>query len=397
MVARTDRSRFADWWWTIDRTLLACLVALLVLGLILSFAASPPVAERIRAESFYFVKRHALYFLPSLAILVAGSFMNMREVRRVAMVALLLGIGMLAATLFIGQEVKGAKRWISFAGMSIQPSEFVKPAFVIVVAWLFAERQRRPEIPGALFALLLLVGVLGLLLAQPDFGQTVLTAIAWVSIFYVAGTSMVWVTGLGIIGLGGVLAAYTMLPHVASRIDRFLDKYIGGGGPMLAADNYQSERALESFQNGGWFGRGPGEGTIKWTLPDSHTDFIFAVLGEEFGLILCIVFVSLITFIVVRGLRHALREDDPFVRLAITGLITLFGVQAAINMAVNLHLIPAKGMTLPFVSYGGSSMLAVAFGMSALLALTRKRPQSTTFAPSMHSASPRAHSAGAAA
>ncbi|MEJ1161560.1 putative lipid II flippase FtsW [Prosthecomicrobium sp. N25] len=380
MVARTDRSSFAAWWWTIDRVLLAGFLALMVTGLVLSFAASPPVAERINVDSFHFVKRHAAFFVPALLILVAGSFMSPRTVRRVALVSLLIGIALLGATLLFGQEVKGSRRWISLAGLSIQPSEFVKPAFVIVIAWLFAERQRRPEIPGNLFAIMLLGVVMGLLVAQPDFGQTVLTVTAWGAMFFVAGVSLFWVILLGVAGVGGILAAYVMLPHVAARIDKFLPKFDGTEALKPGSENYQAERAIDSFTNGGWLGRGPGEGTVKWILPDSHTDFIPAVLGEEFGIIACLVLVTVFAAIILRGLRHALQSEDLFIRLALTGLVTLFGIQSAINLAVNLHLVPSKGMTLPFISYGGSSLLAIAFEASCILALTRRRPQTTRIA-----------------
>lgn len=387
MVARTDRSSFAEWWWTIDRSLLAAFLTLLVAGLVLSFAASPPVAERIlrtaaggEVDTFHFVKRHAFFFVPAVIIVFAASFMSPKLVRRLALVGLVAGIAMLLATLFIGQEIKGGRRWLALGGLSIQPSEFVKPVFIIVVAWLFAERQRRPEIPGNLFAMLLLAIVAGLLIAQPDFGQTMLLVIAWGAIFFVAGVPMLWVLSLGAIGVGGIAIAYVTLGHVTSRIDKFLVKIMGTEG-QTNLDTYQADRALESFTSGGWLGRGPGEGTVKWTLPDSHTDFIFAVVGEEFGLVACIVIVGIIGFIVLRGLQHALQAEDPFIRLAVTGLVTLFGTQSAINLAVNLHLVPSKGMTLPFISYGGSSLLAVALGVGCLLALTRRRPQTTRIAP----------------
>lgn len=388
MVARTDRSSFAAWWWTVDRSMLAGFLALLVTGLVMSFAASPPVAERIGVDPFHFVKRHAFFFLPAVLILFAGSFMSPKTVRRVCLVVLFAGIAMLAATLVIGQEVKGARRWITVAGMSIQPSEIVKPAFVIVVAWLFAERQRRPEIPGNLFAILLLAVVVGLLVSQPDFGQTILTVLTWGAMFFVAGVPILWVLVLGGVGVGGIYLAYTMLPHVAARVNKFLAKLNGVEGQGGQAINFQPDRALDSFTNGGWLGRGPGEGTVKWILPDSHTDFIAAVMGEEFGIIACILLVSVIAYLVLRGLRHAMGTDDPFIRLAVTGLVTLFGVQSAINLAVNLHLVPSKGMTLPFISYGGSSLLAVAFGMSCLLALTRRRAQTTRIARSIHDERP---------
>lgn len=383
---RTDRSTFASWWWTIDRTLIAAAVVLLVGGLVLSFAASPAVAERIGAsDGFYFIKRHAVFFALALPVMFAVSFLSPRDVRRASLVVFAGSVVLLVAVLFFGQEVKGARRWINLFGFSVQPSEFVKPAFIVLTAWLFATRERRPEMPATLFAFLLLATVLGLLVAQPDIGQTILASAAWGAVFFVAGMSMWWIVGLGGVGVGGVWAAYTFVPHVHARINRFFDKQAGAGagkkGGLMTADGYQAQQAHDSFLNGGWFGKGPGEGTVKRLLPDSHTDYVFAVIGEEFGLIMCGLVVAVFAWIVFRGLSHAAREEDSFVRYAIVGLVVLIGVQSGINIAVNLQLMPAKGMTLPFISYGGSSLLAIAFEMGALLALTRRRPQATRFAP----------------
>ena len=383
MIDRMDRSSFAQWWWTVDRALLAAFLTLIVLGLVLSFAASPAVAERIGADTFYFIKRHALFVAPAAAVLIGCSFMGPREVRRAAVVMLAVGILMLIATLFIGQEVKGSRRWITIAGLSIQPSELVKPAFIIVASWLFAERMKRPEVPGNLLAMLLLVVVVALLLAEPDVGQTILTVVSWGAIFFVAGLQVVWIIGLGAAGAGAVYLAYTIFPHVHSRVDRFLAKPVEGPA-KFASDNFQVQTAIDSFTNGSWLGRGPGEGTVKKILPDSHTDFVMAVMGEEFGILACILLVTLFAFVVGRALWFALKEEDPFIRLSVVGLATEFGVQAGINMAVNLHLMPAKGMTLPFISYGGSSMLSLAFGMGCLLALTRRRPQATRMVSAVH-------------
>ena len=383
MVDRMDRSSFAQWWWSVDRALLASFLTLIVIGLVLSFAASPAVAERIGADTFYFIKHHAVFVLPAAMILMSVSFFAPRDIRRMALVVLAVGMVMLLATLFIGQEVKGSRRWINLAGMSIQPSEVVKPAFIIVAAWLFSERLRRPEIPGNLMAILLLFMVVGLLLAQPDVGQTILTVVSWGAIFFVAGLQIFWILGLGLTGVGAVYMAYVTFPHVHARVDRFLAKP-DVGPSKFASDNFQVQTALDSFTNGGWLGRGPGEGTVKKILPDSHTDFVMAVVGEEYGILVCILLVSLFAFIVGRALWFAFREDDPFIRLAVVGLATQFGIQSAINMAVNLHLMPAKGMTLPFISYGGSSMISLAFGMGCLLALTRRRPQATRMVPSIH-------------
>ena len=292
---------------------------------------------------------------------------------------------MMGMALLFGAEVKGATRWISLAGISIQPSEFVKPAFIIVTAWLFASREKKPDMPATIFAVGLFVLVDGLLIAQPDIGQTLLTSAAWGAVFFVAGMSMWWILGFGGVGVVGVWAAYTFVPHVHARINRFLDKANGAGGKkLMTTDGYQAQQAHDSFLNGGWFGKGPGEGTVKRMLPDAHTDYVFAVVGEEFGLIACAVIVGIFAWIVFRGLGHAAREEDGFIRYAVIGLVVLIGVQSGINMAVNLQLMPAKGMTLPFISYGGSSLMAVAFEMGALIALTRRRPQTTRFAPPVH-------------
>lgn len=385
---RTDRTPFAQWLWTIDPFLLGAMIMLMIAGLVLSFAGSPPVAERIHAgmttlpdgtrvaDSYFFVKRHAMFFLASLPILVVASFMTPRHVRRVMMALFAVGLVMLVAVLFFGQEAKGARRWIFVAGMSLQPSEFVKPAFIIVASWLFAEQARNPRIPGNILSFLLLCVVVTLLVLEPDFGQTILTVAAWSAVFFVAGMPILWILGLGGLGVTGIWGAYLTFPHFASRINRFVDKLNGDEGSKAggANVNFQVDMAEHSFLSGGWFGRGPGEGVMKKMLPDSHTDFIFAVLGEEFGVIMCIALVSIIAFVVLRGLWHAGRNDDPFTRFSITGLVALFGTQSAINMAVNLHLAPAKGMTLPFISYGGTSLMSLAFAMGCLLALCRKKP-----------------------
>lgn len=373
MVSRAERGRFADWWFTIDKLLLAAFLTLIFGGIVLSLAASPAVAERIGiADSYYFVKRQAVFALPAIVVLIAVSFMDPRQVRRFALAAFVVCVGMLIATLFVGPEVKGARRWLNIAGMSVQPSEFIKPLFAVLCGFLLSESQRRPEIPGRLLSALLLSIVAALLVAQPDFGQTMLVCLMWAGLLFLAGMSWFVIVGLGGLGVGGIVAAYNMLPHVKGRIDRFLNPDAG--------DSFQVTTAQEAFINGGWWGQGPGEGTYKRILPDSHTDFIFAVLGEEFGLILCVGLVLLFAFTVLRGFGHATRENDGYVRLASAGLVILFGLQSCINMAVNLHLMPAKGMTLPFISYGGSSLIAVALSMGMLLALTRRRPEQTRYA-----------------
>lgn len=367
MISRTERSPFAQWWWTIDRLTLAALGALMLAGIILLLAASPPVATKLGLDPFHFVNRQVMYLIPATAIMLGVSFLSPRQIRRLALVVFTISVVLLVATLFVGSEIKGARRWIIIAGMNIQPSEFVKPAFVILVSWLFAESSRRPEMPANSAALALLILVVTLLVLQPDFGQTMLIALIWCSLFFMAGMRLIWMAGMGLVGAAGLSVAYVTVPHVARRIRRFLDPSSG--------DTFQIDNAVESFLRGGWFGRGPGEGTVKRILPDSHADFVFAVAAEEFGIVLCIALAALFAFIVVRTLTRAFRNDDPFMRFAAAGLAILFGAQSAINMAVNLHLIPAKGMTLPFISYGGSSLLSLAYAMGMLLALTRERPR----------------------
>jgi cell division protein FtsW len=375
MVSRADRSRFAEWWWTVDKVLLVGFIGLMLGGVILSLAGSPAVAERLGYDSFHFVKRHLAFFFPALAVMIATSFLTPRQVRRVALVVFIVSVVCMLATLFIGIEVKGARRWFNLFGLSLQGSEFMKPAFIVIVAWLFSENARRTDVPGNLFALIMLGIVVSLLIAEPDFGQTMLITISWGAMFFMAGLPWIWIAGLAAAAVGGVFAAYAALPHVAGRIDRFLTPGTG--------DTFQVDTALQSIVRGGWLGRGPGEGTVKRILPDAHTDFIFAVAAEEFGIIVCICLVLVFAVVILRGLSDSLKSDDGFVRLASAGLVCLFGVQSFINMAVNLHLMPAKGMTLPFISYGGSSMIAVAFGMGLLLALTRRRREPRRIVPKL--------------
>lgn len=365
MVSRLDRGPVANWWWTIDRWFLGAFLSLMVLGVVLSFAASPAVAVRIGLEPYHFVMRQILFMIPAVAALILVSFLDDRQVRRLAFVMLIGSLVLMLAALYFGMEVKGARRWVTIMGVSIQPSEFMKPAFVIVCAWLFAEHARQPDIPGNLFAIILLGIVLALLVAQPDLGQSTLTLMTWGIMFFMAGLPWVWIGALGVFGAGGAIAAYNVFPHVAARIDRFTT----GEG-----DTFQVDMGREALIGGGWFGKGPGEGTIKRILPDSHTDFVFAVAGEEFGLIFCMAIMVIFAFVVLRGLNIALKEHDDFTRYAIAGLVTEFGLQSIINMGVNLQLMPAKGMTLPFISYGGSSLVAMAIGMGMVLALTRTRP-----------------------
>ncbi len=374
MASRAEPGLFSNWLWTIDRLLIGAIGLLMLCGIIFGLAASPAVAERLGLSTFHFVHRQALYLVPAIGVMLAVSFLSPRYVRRLALFVLVVGMAMVVATLLFGAEIKGARRWINLPAPlgAIQPSEFVKPAFAVVAAWAFAEGARRADMPGTLIAILLLPAVIVPLILQPDIGQTMLVSVVWCGLFFLAGLHMLWVVGLAGLGFGGILLAYKFVPHVTARVNRFLhDKG--------TQDSFQVDAALESFTSGGLLGKGPGEGTVKRYLPDAHTDFIFAVTGEEFGILVAMLLVGLFAFIVLRALWLASRQSDPFCRLAGAGLAILFGVQSCINMAVNLHLMPPKGMTLPFVSYGGSSLISLALGMGFLIAVTRKRPRAENF------------------
>src|SRR6201982_1314308 len=345
MLSREQRNPLSDWWWTVDRVQLAAIFARIRAGIILSLAASPPVATRIGLDSFHFFNRHVLFLLPSFIVLLGVSFLAPHQIRRAALIVFLVSMVLIVATLLFGPEVKGSRRWITLVGVNIQASESAKPAFVVLAAWLFAESTRKPEMPATSMALMLLLMLVSLLVMEPDFGQTMLIRMAW----------------------GALFGSYLLVPHVAGRIKRFMNPASG--------DTFQVDTAMEAFSNGGWFGLGPGEGIAKRNLPDSHTDFVFAVAAEECGIIMCLALLLLFAFVVIRALSRAYATEDIFARFAASGLAIMFGVQAAINMSVNLQLIPAKGMTLPFISYGGSSMVSLAYGVGMMLALTRQRPR----------------------
>ena len=361
--SRADLSVIGRWWWTIDRWTLVALLLLVATGAVLTMAASPSAAERIGLDPFHFVRNQFVFLAPAIIGMLIVSMLTPLGVRRLAVVGLTLTLILMVITLFAGLEAKGASRWLSFGGFTIQPSEFLKPCFAVVVAWMFSAQKSDPKFPGKTVASILFISVAGLLILQPDFGMTITVTAVWFIQFFLAGLPMFWVA-VGLIGgLGLIVAAYTALPHVADRIDRFTNP--------AAGDQYQVNTSLRAFENGGLFGLGPGEGLVKEDLPDSHTDFIFAVAGEEFGALACLLVVALFAFIVLRGFSRVLRDANLFILLAVAGLLTQFGLQALINMGVAVRLLPAKGMTLPFVSYGGSSLIATAIGMGMVLALTR--------------------------
>jgi len=365
-IARTDNSVLGRWWRTVDRWTFLTILALAAIGVVLTMSASPPVAERIGLDPLHFVRRHIMYLPAALFLLIGVSLLSPVNARRLAVAAFVVAVLLLGVTLLVGGEIKGARRWISFGGFSLQPSEFVKPAFAVVAAWMFSARRLGEEIPGNFIAFMLCALVVGLLLLQPDVGQALIVLSVWFAQWFLAGLPTIWVAFAFGAALVGMIAAYFIFPHVESRIDRFFDPASGA--------SYQVDKSMEAFMNGGLWGRGPGEGLAKEHLPDAHADFILAVAGEEFGLVLCLLIVVLFAFVVWRGIGNVMRNGDLFVVLAATGLLVQLSLQALINMGSTTSLMPTKGMTLPFISYGGSSLLAISFAMGLLLALTRRRP-----------------------
>ena len=368
-LSRADNSLLGRWWWTVDRWTLLAVAALVFFGYVMMLAASPAVAAAIRQSRDIFLLKQVVFLAAAMAVMFVTSLLSPRGVRRVALAGCALALVLTALTLVGGSEIKGARRWLSLPGMSLQPSEFLKPCFAVVAAWLLAEGQRgrgwvqRMSWPG------LAIGMAGLIVMlltlQKDMGMLAVLMGVLLIQFFVSGMHVALVGGaVGMLGAGGYLA-YISLDHVRRRVDKFIDP--------AAGDTFQVTLAQQAFGAGGLLGRGPGEGRVKDYIPDAHADFVFAVAGEEFGMLVCLLIVMLFAFIALRGLLRMLAERDLFVVLAACGLAAGFGLQAFVNLASTLHLIPTKGMTLPFVSYGGSSALAVGLGIGLLLALTRRR------------------------
>ena len=364
--SRTNNGILSRWWWTIDRSLLFGFLMMIAFGILLAVAATPMVANRIGIEEFYFFKRHLLYIAPSLGIIFAISNMSHRNIKIFAFILFFSAVFLTFMTLFFGAEIKGARRWISLGGFSIQPSEFAKPALAVLVAWVFSAQQKSPEINGKFIACFLWMIFATSLVLQPDFGMLVVTTTVFGIQLFLNGLPIILVLAATIAGASGFVLAYLFLPHVTARVNKFLDPAVG--------DHYQINRSLEAFANGGLFGVGPGEGIVKKHLPDAHADFVFSVLGEEFGFFICAFVIILIGFIVVHGMLRALCNNvDSFSLLASVGLLSQFGLQSFVNIASTLHLIPTKGMTLPFMSYGGSSMFSISVVVGLILAFSRTR------------------------
>jgi len=369
---RSDKSPLAEWWRTVDKGLIAAALMLLGAGMMLSLAAGPAAANKLKLDDpFYFVYRQAVFVAGAVIVLLSSSLLSPVWARRLCLALFVVCFFLMAGLLLFGHEAKGATRWIRVWGTTFQPSEIMKPAIVVLTAWLLAQREKFPAGPWAPIAFAFYAVTVGLLLLQPDVGQSVLLTAAFVIVFFIAGLPWLWATGF-VIG-GGLLGLllYNIVPHVRFRVNSFLNP--------SDYDTYQIDKARQAIERGGLFGVGPGEGTVKRTLPDAHTDFVFAVAGEEFGLLLLVLISILFAVIAIKGIMEASKQVDVYQRAAGVGLYAIFGLQAAVNMSVNLSLIPPKGMTLPLVSSGGSSLLGSALTLGLALALTRKQPESTLY------------------
>ncbi len=375
-LRRSDYSLLSQWRWTIDGTLLTILILMAIMGIVLSFTASPPVAERIGYDQFHFVYRQTIFGTAAIFVMIFLSFLSLKWIRRLSLIAFSIGIIILLLLPFIGFTNNGATRWllIPIINLSLQPSEFVKPALVLVSATLLAETYRSPKFPGYILATLLYGITLFCLFFQPDIGMMAVVFVTAIIQFYIAGLSIWWFLAFIPITISLGWLAWLTQPHVQSRLERFINSLLSHDMEGLP---YQVARSLLAFKNGGITGMGPGAGTAKMHLPDAHTDYIFAVIGEEFGLVICLLIILLITFVVIRSLIRASKQQNHFVMIAVSGLVTLFALQSLVNLASTLNIIPPKGMTLPFISYGGSSTLALAFLAGMLLSLTRERPWDT--------------------
>ena len=356
------------WWRTLDKSVLTAVLILFSIGLLLGLASSPPLAEKNGLAPFHYVYRQAIFGSLALLVMVVFSMLSSKAIRRLGVIGFLLCFVALGLLPFFGTDFgKGAVRWYGLGFASVQPSEFLKPGFIVTVAWLISASGQINGAPGRLWSFIITMLVVALLIIQPDFGQACLILFGWGIVYFVAGASFILLAALAMMVLAAGSIAYSYSEHFAKRIDGFLSPDIDPRTQLGYATN--------AIQEGGFFGVGVGEGQVKWSLPDAHTDFIISVAAEEYGLLLVVLIILLFTWIVLASLIRLLRETDAFNRLAGSGLVAMFGIQAIINVGVAVRLLPAKGMTLPFVSYGGSSIIAMGITVGMLLALTRVRPQ----------------------
>jgi len=361
--SRLDTSPLARWFWSVDHIALALVAAIVLIGTVLLLAAGPAAAARLHiADSFHFPLRQLVFLGPALVLMLIVSMLTPLQARRLGTLVFAAAAVLIAVAVLFAPEVNGARRWLSLGAFALQPSEFAKPGFVIIAAWMLAEGARNPRFPGAVAALGLYLFLMAMLIMQPDYGQAALMTAVWMTMFFIVGWSWLWIAGLGLAGASGIAGGYVFSPHLARRVDAFLHPE--------SSETYQVDKALEAIAHGGALGARDGA-SVKMQLPDAHTDFIFAVAGEEGGFILCVIILGLFAALTVRLFVKATTLKSVFAQCAVCGLAAMIGLQSFINMAVNLRALPAKGMTLPFISYGGSSLLATGLTLGLALALSR--------------------------
>ena len=366
-ITRSRKSHISDWWWTIDKVQLGSIVLLIIFGIVLNLAASPPIAEKLSLNQYYFVKRQFLFFILGILVMFFFSFLNLKNLRRLCLIIFITSLITIFFLNIFGTPIKGATRWLDLGIISVQPSEFAKPTFIVLISWFLSESIVK-TVPSKIISLMLYsLFAFGLIL-QPDIGQTILITLAASIIYFISGMPLIVGFTIFILSLIGIGLSYLYVDHFYQRLNIFFNPSLG--------DTYQIDTAYNAILQGGWFGVGPGEGVIKNILPDAHTDFIFAVAAEEFGLISCFIIISLFAFIVYRGLSRSLKQENLFAKIATIGLTSLICIQVGITIAVNLGIVPTKGMTLPFISYGGSSALSIAMTFGLILAFTRQKNNS---------------------
>ncbi|NRA73989.1 MAG: cell division protein FtsW [Rickettsiales bacterium] len=364
MIKDSLKSIFISPLLSLDRFLVVIIAITFFLGLIMVVTASPAIALKLKLDSFYFIKKHVLYLSVAFVLMYSITLMTEQCLKRFAIIGFFLSLILLVLVLVKGHEIKGARRWLSLGMFSIQPSELAKTFFIVFIAWIISIRYKHPDFPVFIISGFFYVLTVLLLILQPDFGMAIMFSVIWVGELFIGGLSILWILVMGIIGIIGISLAYVFLPHVRTRIDLFLDPQNFG--------NYQIKKAMEAFKKGGLYGVGSGDGAIKKYVPDSHADFIFAVMGEEMGFIACCFLIIMFALLITRGLYLILHSSNKFKIIAISGILIQIGMQAVFNMGMTLNLFPTKGMTLPFISYGGSSILATAIAMGIMLSLTKK-------------------------
>lgn len=359
------RNKLQLWWKSVDRFSVSVIFVIIAFSIVIITTASPAIAYRINVDPFYFMKRQILFLTIGVMCMIGISFLSVSNVKRLAVIGFMICVVILFVVLMFGIQIKGSKRWIQIAGISIQPSEFIKPFFIVVTAWLFSMQYEDKSFPAFKVSLFLYLFVVALLIMQPDFGMVMTISVIWIGQLFISGLSLVWFFVFSVVGIISISLAYIVFPHVQKRIDSFLNPE--------SFENYQVSKSLEAFKKGGFYGEGLGEGIVKHQLPDSHTDFIFAVIGEEMGFIMCLIVVIMFALLVVRGLYIVAHTSNNFNILAISGILMQIGMQSVFNMGVSLHLFPTKGMTLPLISYGGSSAIAISIALGMMLAFSRER------------------------